>query len=272
MASIKNANLSKERIHEIIFESDTPEGKFFDVSLFVAILISIVVVMLESIDRIHDNYGRSLLAIEWIVTFFFTVEYILRLYCVKKPWRYALSFYGIIDFLAILPTYLAFFFVGTHSLMVIRALRLLRVFRIFKLGSFMAQGSIIVESIRQSRDKIAVFLYFIIILVLIIGSTMYVVEGSVNERFDSIPTSIYWAIVTITTVGYGDITPVTNLGKFLSAFVMILGYAVIALPTGIVTASLIRSRSKVNGLACPSCGHEGHDNDAVYCKYCSEKL
>lgn len=260
------------RIYEVIFESDTAEGKFFDIALFLFIIISILAVMLESIAEINDQYHNILEATEWTVTVFFTVEYALRLYSVRKPLKYALSFYGIIDLLALLPSYLVFFFSGSQSFMVIRALRLLRVFRIFKLGNFMTQGNIILESVRQSRNKIAVFLYFIIILVLIIGSFMYVIEGDVNEGFDSIPSSIYWAIVTITTVGYGDITPITKAGKLMSAAVMILGYAVIAVPTGIVSASLINSGKKLNGQACPNCSKEGHDDDAVYCKYCGEVL
>jgi voltage-gated potassium channel len=274
MKSPENKTLSPTRslIHEVIFESDTPAGKFFDVALFVLIILSVLTVLIESVDYYHDNHLGFLRTVEWIFTFFFTVEYLLRLYCVRKPMKYALSFYGIIDFLAILPSYLAFFLIGGHSLMVIRALRLLRVFRIFKLGSFMAQGNIILESINQSKNKIAVFLYFILIIVTIIGSLMYFLEGEINEDFDSIPTSIYWAIVTLTTVGYGDITPMTNIGKFMSALVMILGYAVIAVPTGIVSASLINPHSKVNGKACPHCSKEGHDNDASYCKYCGGNL
>lgn len=263
---------TRTKIYEIIFESDTPAGKFFDVALFVLILLSVLTVLIESVNYYHDNYLGFLRAVEWIFTAFFTVEYVLRLYTVRKPMKYALSFYGIIDFLAILPSYLAFFMVGGHSLMVIRALRLLRVFRIFKLGSFMTQGNIILASVNQSKSKIAVFLYFILIMVTIIGSLMYFLEGEINDDFDSIPTSIYWAIVTLTTVGYGDITPITNIGKFMSALVMILGYAVIAVPTGIVSASLINPKLKVNGQACPHCSKEGHDNDASHCKYCGGDL
>ena len=265
-------SVSRTKIYEVIFESDTPAGKFFDIALFVFIILSVITVLIESVDFYHDNYYQFLRSIEWIFTIFFTIEYVLRLYCVTKPWKYATSFYGIIDFLAILPSYLAIFIAGGQSLMVIRALRLLRVFRIFKLGSFMAQGNVILESINQSKSKIAVFLYFIVIMVTIIGSVLYFLEGDVNEAFDSIPTSIYWAIVTLTTVGYGDITPVTNIGKFMSALVMILGYAVIAVPTGIVSASLINHNRKVNGQACPHCSKEGHDNDASYCKYCGGEL
>ena len=262
----------RNQIYEIIFESDTPAGKFFDVSLFVFILISIVVVLFESIESYRIQHQDLFRTIEWVLTFIFLVEYILRLYSVRKPWHYALSFYGIIDLLALLPSFLGLFIVAGQSLIVIRALRLLRVFRIFKLGSFMAQGNVIMESINQSKGKIAVFLYFIVILVLIIGSMMYVIEGDRNEAFDSIPTSIYWAIVTLTTVGYGDITPSTNIGKFMSAVVMILGYAVIAVPTGIVSASMINQSRKINGQACPHCSREGHDSDASFCKHCGGDL
>lgn len=260
------------KVHEIIFESDTPAGKLFDIILLAVIAISVVVVMLESIDSIRLRWGFELRVLEWVFTVFFTLEYILRLYSVYKSWKYASSFYGVIDFLALLPTYLGIFITGGQSLIVIRSLRLLRIFRILKLGSFMTQGAIILDSINQSKKKIAVFLYFIVLLVLIIGSVMYVVEGEDNPAFDSIPTSIYWAIVTLTTVGYGDIIPITNIGKFLSAVVMILGYAVIAVPTGIVSASLIRADAKVTGQCCPTCSKEGHEPDAVYCKYCGEIL
>lgn len=262
----------RDQIYEIIFESDTPAGKNFDVALFVFIIISIIVVLFESVESYRINHQNTFRMIEWGLTFIFLIEYLLRLYAVRRPLNYALSFYGVIDLLAILPSFLAFFISAGQSLIVIRALRLLRVFRIFKLGSFMAQGNVIMESINQSKGKIAVFLYFIVILVLIIGSFMYVLEGDRNEAFDSIPTSIYWAIVTLTTVGYGDITPVTNIGKFMSAVVMILGYAVIAVPTGIVSASMINQSRKVNGQACPHCSKEGHDNDARFCKFCGGEL
>ncbi len=269
---VKEIGRFRHRLHEIIFESDTRAGKYFDVVLLVLILASVVTVMLESTEYWREEHGELLHILEWVFTIFFTIEYILRLYCVLKPWKYATSFFGIIDLLAIIPTYLTFFFVGTQSLVVIRSLRLLRVFRIFKVGTYMRQGAVILSAMRSSRDKIFVFLYFVVLMVLIIGSAMYVIEGSVNEQFDSIPTSIYWAIVTLTTVGYGDITPVTNLGKFMSAVVMIMGYAVIAVPTGIVSASMIRDERKVSGQACPHCSLEGHAYDARYCKHCGEPL
>jgi voltage-gated potassium channel len=262
----------RTEIYEIIFESDTPAGKYFDIALFILIIISVVVVILESIDSLQSNYHFLFRTIEWVITILFLIEYVLRIYTVNKPIYYILSFYGIIDLLAILPSFLAFFITGGQALVVVRALRLLRVFRIFKLGSVLAQGNIIMASINQSRTKIGVFLYFIVIAVTIIGALMYVIEGSTNEGFDSIPTSIYWAIVTLTTVGYGDITPLTNFGKLISALVMILGYAVIAVPTGIVTASMISLSRKVSGQACPHCSKEGHETDARYCKYCGGEL
>jgi len=260
------------KIYETIFESDTPEGKFFDVALFAIIILSIITVLLESMQPLRNNYLSVFRIVEWAFTLLFTIEYALRLYSVNKPLKYALSFYGVIDLLALIPTYLTVFLAGAHSLLVIRALRLLRVFRIFKLGSFMNQSSIIYESVLQSRRKIAVFMYFVLIMVTIIGALMYVIEGPTNDSFDSIPTSIYWAIVTLTTVGYGDIIPITGIGKFISAAVMILGYAVIAVPTGIVSAEIINAKAKINGQACPHCSMEGHDNDAVYCKRCGGAL
>jgi voltage-gated potassium channel len=265
-------NPLRERIHEILFEADTPAGKIFDIALLIAILLSVVVVMLETVHPVQAAYHELFLILEWILTFFFTVEYILRLYCVHKPIKYATSFYGIVDLLAILPTYLSIFFVGTQSLLVIRAIRLLRVFRVFKLANYMRQGKIIVIALRKSGPKIAIFMLFILLLVIIFGSVIYLVEGGSNSGFDSISRSVYWAIVTITTVGYGDISPATNLGQFLAAFVMLLGYSVIAVPTGIVSAELVTSMRDADDNTCRTCSREGHDVDAVYCKYCGEPL
>jgi voltage-gated potassium channel len=267
-------NPRKEKIHEIIFEADTPMGKAFDVILIVAIIASVVVVMLETVQDLQVNYRQIFIILEWVFTIFFTIEYSLRLYCVYRPMKYATSFYGIVDLLSILPTYLSFFFAGFHSLMVIRALRLMRIFRIFKLGHFMNEGAVLVEAMKASRVKITVFLIFISLLVTIIGAVMYLVEGGEpDSNFTSIPKSIYWAIVTLTTVGYGDIAPVTHLGQFLAAAVMILGYAVIAVPTGIVTNELLREVKGANNTqACRYCAKEGHDDDAKHCKYCGEIL
>ena len=268
-------NPTKEKIHEVIFEADTPMGKAFDVILMIAIIASVLVVMLETVQDLQVNYRYIFVSLEWIFTIFFTIEYILRLYCVYRPLKYATSFYGMVDLLSILPTYLSLFFAGFHSLMVIRALRLMRIFRIFKLGHFMTEGAVIVEALKASRVKITVFLIFITLLVTIIGAMIYLIEGGEpDSNFTSIPKSIYWAIVTLTTVGYGDIAPVTHLGQFLAAAVMILGYAVIAVPTGIVTNELFKGarRNTHNSQACRFCSREGHDDDAKFCKYCGEKL
>jgi len=267
----------KEKIHEIIFEADTPTGKAFDITLMVIILLSVLVVMLESIERIANNYGQLFFILEWIFTLFFTVEYLLRLYCTYNPKKYAMSFYGIIDLLAIIPTYLSLFIVGTQYLVVIRALRLLRIFRIFKLVKFLDEGNVIIRALIKSRAKILVFMLFILLMVTILGSIMYLVEADHNEKFDSIPRSIYWAIVTLTTVGYGDISPATEFGQFIAAFVMLLGYAVLAVPTGIVSAEMVNETNKktpasTNTQVCRYCSQEGHDDDAVHCKYCGELI
>ncbi len=269
----KQRNHLKERVHEIIFEADTYEGKLFDVVLLVVIMLSILVVMLETVSSFSVHYAEFLFYAEWILTVFFTLEYLLRLYSVYKPMKYATSFFGIVDLLAILPTYLSLIFVGSHYLVVIRALRLLRMFRIFKLGHHISQGEIILKSLKASIPKITVFLYFVVLMTIIFGSIMYLVEGGTNENFDSIPRSIYWSIVTLTTVGYGDISPITPLGQFLASVVMILGYVVIAVPTGIVTAEALKTtKPDLNCQACRYCSGEGHDDDAEYCKYCGEKL
>ncbi len=267
---------TKEYLHRIIFEADTPAGKFFDVALLVLILLSVLVVMIETVPSYQEKYGSIFLVLEWIFTIVFTVEYLLRLYCVYRPIKYATSFYGVVDFVSILPTYLSFFLSGYHSLMVVRGLRLLRVFRIFKLTQFLSEGQIIISALRASRAKIAVFMFFILVMVSIFGSLMYLIEGNSNEGFDSIPRSIYWAIVTLTTVGYGDISPSTAFGQFVSSIIMIAGYAVIAVPTGIVSAEVIKSskteEEEILTTSCRYCSQEGHDMDADYCKYCGEPL
>ncbi|MCB0560297.1 MAG: ion transporter [Lewinellaceae bacterium] len=267
-------NELKEKIHEIIFEADTPAGKAFDVVLLILIVASVLVVTLESVRGLQSHYNNFFYALEWFFTIIFTIEYILRLYCVYRPAKYATSFFGVIDLLAILPTYISLIIYGTQYLLVIRALRLLRVFRIFKLGHFLSEGEVIIRALKASRAKITVFLTFILLLIIIIGSIMYLVEGGQNEGFSSIPRSIYWTVVTLTTVGYGDITPVTELGQFLSAFIMILGYAILAVPTGIVSAEMVSDMRKntLTNQACRYCGKEGHETDAVFCKYCGERL
>ncbi len=261
------------KLHNVIYESNTTGGKVFDIGLLVLIILSILVVMLDSIKSYHQDYGDLFLALEWAFTILFTIEYILRLICIKKPLRYVFSFLGLIDLLAILPTYLSIFFIGAQSLLVLRALRLLRVFRIFKLTHFLTEMEFLRVALASSMKKIFIFMLVVLSLVIILGSVMYLVEKGENG-FHSIPDSIYWAIVTITTVGYGDISPVTPMGKFIASIMMFIGYGIIAVPTGIVTTEMalaVRSKKEKHE-TCPGCGKEGHDKDAVFCKYCSTML
>ena len=262
------------RLHEIIYESETRAGKLFDIILLFCILISIFVVMLDSVDVLHAKYGSAFYTIEWIFTGLFTIEYILRLISIRYPWKYIFSALGLIDLLAILPSYLSFFVPGAQSLLVLRALRLLRIFRIFRLVHFLSEMQFLSVAIVNSLRKISIFILFVITSVVILGSVIYLVEGDSNEGFSSIPQSIYWAIVTITTVGYGDIAPATPLGKFIASFIMLLGYGILAVPTGIVTTEMaIAARSRRQGSSsCPSCGREGHEHDAKFCKYCGGEL
>ncbi|PPK88524.1 voltage-gated potassium channel [Neolewinella xylanilytica] len=264
----------RQRIHEIIFEADTPAGKLFDVVLLGLITFSIIIVMLESSEDYNEQYGAFFWYTEWFLTIIFTIEYVLRLWVTIRPLQYALSFYGIVDVLAILPSYLTLVLPNAQYFLIIRILRLMRVFRIFKLGQYLSEGDQLRRALVASRNKIAVFLFSVTILVIIIGSLMYLIEGGGNEGFSSIPRAVYWAIVTITTVGYGDITPQTQIGQFLSAIVMILGYAIIAVPTGIVTNEIINTnkQSEVSTQVCRFCAREGHAADAIYCKYCGGRL
>jgi voltage-gated potassium channel len=264
-------NRIKEKIYEIIFEADTPEGKAFDVVLLIVILLSVLLVMLESVPSIRESYGTELRLMEWVITAVFTIEYLLRILIVVKPIRYIFSFYGIIDFLSIVPTYLSILILGSQSLAVIRILRLLRVFRILKLTRYTYAGRTLMRALWSSRQKISVFIFFVLILVVIFGTIMYLIEGE-SHGFISIPQSIYWAIVTLTTVGYGDISPQTPLGQFLASFIMILGYAIIAIPTGIVTAEMIKTVTSQNTQVCPNCLHDKHEDDAIYCKKCGTPL
>lgn len=261
----------KERLYEIIFEADTREGKIFDVVLLFVILLSIALVMLESVSSIRYSYSKILKVMEWVITIIFTIEYILRLLIVKKPLRYIFSFYGIIDFLAVIPTYLSILIAGSQSLVVIRILRLLRVFRILKLTRYTQAGRNLLRAMWASREKISVFVFFVLTIVVIFGTVMYLVEGESNG-FNSIPQSIYWAIVTLTTVGYGDISPATPLGQLLASVIMIMGYAIIAVPTGIVTAEMLRPSTLQNTQVCPDCLFDRHDDDANFCKKCGAKL
>ena len=271
-----NANDSQSRwrlkLHEIIFEADTPAGKWFDVLLILSILVSVVMVMLDSVSAIQVTYGRYLLIGEWFFTILFTIEYFLRLISVGRPMAYATSFFGIVDLLAILPTYLSIIVPGAQYLLVIRILRVLRIFRIFKLVQYLGEASLLLQALRASRRKITVFLFTVLTLVTIFGSLIYLIEDP-KDGFTSIPKSIYWSIVTLTTVGYGDISPQTNIGQLIAAMIMITGYAIIAVPTGIVTVELSHAfQRKISTQACPECSAEGHDSDAKFCKYCGSRL
>lgn len=262
----------KKRIYDIIFKADTFYGKLFDELLLVVILISVAVVMLESITEVRLTHGNTLLTIEWVLTLLFLVEYILRIISSPKPWKYIFSFFGIIDFLAILPTFLAIAVPAVQPLIIVRALRLLRIYRILKLYTFIQEGNVLLIALRNSFRKIFIFMMFILVLVLILGSIMYVVEGSENG-FNSIPLSIYWAVITLTTVGYGDIVPITDLGKFIATFIMLLGYSIIAIPTGIVSAEITKRKgSKILTRICPNCDESEHQKDANFCKNCGCEL
>lgn len=262
----------RQRIYEVIFEADTFEGKLFDVVLLINISLSVIIVMLESIPHIHEQYFREMYAAEWFFTILFSIEYVLRMIAVRRRLRYALSFYGIVDLLAVIPTYLSLFFPGSQYFLVIRVLRLLRIFRVLKMGEYLSEADFLWRAIQQSRRKILVFLMAVMALVIIVGAMVYVIEGPQNGYID-IPTSIYWAIVTLTTVGYGDLAPQTALGKALASLVMLTGYGIIAVPTGIVTAELTRvERKGLTTQVCPNCNSEGHDIDAIYCKFCGAEI
>ncbi|MEA1927137.1 MAG: ion transporter [Candidatus Auribacterota bacterium] len=275
MTENKNNSSSKNfrsRIRDIIFEEDTPAGKIFDVVLIVCILLSVLVVMLDSVRSIKELWGSFIYGWEWFFTIIFAVEYGLRLYSTDHPVKYARSFYGVIDLLAILPTPLSLLFPGAQYLLVIRVLRILRIFRVFKLARFITEMNVLFQALRASLRKIAVFLLVLLTLVIIFGSLMYVIEGE-EHGFTSIPKSIYWAIVTLTTVGYGDISPGTSLGQALAAIVMISGYSIIAVPTGIFTLEFSRAmREKGTPRSCPQCGTRTYEPDAVYCRKCGKKL
>ena len=272
----KNQNKTsfKHKLHEIIYEADTRSGKLFDVVLLIAILASILLVMLESVGSINSKYGYLLNIGEWIITILFSVEYILRIVSIKKPLKYIFSFYGVIDFLSTIPKYLSLFFLGSHHLAALRALRLLRVFRILKLARYVGESNNLMKALKASKAKIAVFLFFVLILCIILGTVMYMIEGEENG-FTSIPRSVYWAIVTLTTVGYGDIAPHTPLGQFIASIIMILGYGIIAIPTGIVTSEMTKNHMNsvdINTQSCKSCSAENHKDDAEFCYNCGNKL
>ena len=261
----------RDRVHDVIFQHDEPAERAFDVAVIVAILTSVVVVMLDSVASLRARWGGALLAVEWALTILFTVEYALRLWASRDRRRYATSFYGLVDLLSLLPTWLGLLFPAGRVLLVVRVLRVLRIFRILKLAQYVVEGATLVAALRASRFKITVFVTAVLVTVVIVGSLMYVVEGAATG-FTSIPTSVYWAIVTLTTVGYGDIAPGTPLGKALASALMVLGYGIIAVPTGIVTLELQRATGRIETRRCDGCGHARHDADATFCKYCGTPL
>lgn len=263
------------KLHQIIYEADTPMGKLFDVVLLILILFSVIVVMLESVHRFNAKYHDWFYVIEWIITIFFTIEYIARVITVKKPSSYIFSFYGIIDFLSTIPLYLTFIFVGSNYLLIVRALRLLRVFRILKITRYVGEGNKLQRALIESRAKIFIFIFAVLIVAVIAGTLMYMIEGE-ESGFVNIPVSVYWCVVTLTTVGFGDIAPITPAGQFLATLIMILGYGVIAVPTGIVSAQYMRDSSenyaKVHHHNCKHCGASKHKDDSKFCYSCGGEL
>jgi voltage-gated potassium channel len=265
----------RTKLHEVIYEADTPHGKVFNLALLFTIIASIIFVMLESVAHIDAKYHTFLNVAEWVITILFTLEYVARIITVKKPEKYIFSFFGIIDLLSTIPKYLSFFFVGSQSLVALRALRLLRVFRILKLARYIGESTNLARALKLSRTKITIFMMFVLILCVILGTIMYLVESGQNSGFTSIPRSVYWAIVTLTTVGYGDIAPATALGQLIASFIMLMGYAIIAVPTGIVTAEMTKfKRYKVdtNTQSCPHCLTENHKDNSEYCYNCGNIL
>ena len=274
------ANNLKNKLHTIIYEADTPMGKLFDVVLLILILVSVILVMLESVTSIDTHYHDLLYFGEWLITIFFTIEYILRIITVKKASNYIFSFYGIIDFLSTIPLYLSFILAGSNALLAVRALRLLRVFRILKITRYMGEANKLNKALRDSKPKIFVFLFAVLILSIIAGTIMYLVEGE-QSGFVSIPISVYWCIVTLTTVGFGDIAPVTPLGQFIAAIIMIMGYGIIAVPTGIVSAEYASKKTTtlddpeyihVNTQSCQNCNENNHHDNAEFCHKCGSTL
>ena len=273
MSWFKNWKWDKDTVRTVIFEADTPAGKTFDVWLIVLILLSVVAVMLDTVPWIHERYGPWLLAAEWLFTIVFTIEYGLRLWCIQNTWLYARSFYGIVDLLGIIPTYLSLWIAGSQYFLVVRILRVLRVFRVLRMVRYVGEAELISQALIASRRKITVFISSVLALVVVFGSLMYLVEGGSNSGFASIPQSIYWAVTTMTTVGYGDIVPETILGRMLSTVIMIMGYGIIAVPTGIVTLELNEAnRRRANTRTCPACSAEGHSREASFCWRCGENL
>lgn len=264
----------QKKLHQIIFEADTPEGKLFDITVLGMIILSVFLIVLESIQSVREAHGQLLLILEWVVTISFTIEYLLRILCLKRPIKYMLSFFGLVDLLSIVPSYLGIFIKHTHYLSVIRLFRLLRIFHIFQLTPFLKDSYTILISLRKSRHKIVVFLFFVLLTSVILGTLVYALENEVNPGFRNIPESVYWAIVTLSTVGYGDIAPITVAGKIVASIIMIMGYSIIAVPTGIITAEMSNTAKKVktNTQHCSNCAKENHENGAKYCSSCGEPL
>lgn len=269
-------NTARDRVWRIIFLSDTPMGRAFDILLLWLIGISVVVVMMESVDSLQLKHGKLFLTLEWIFTVLFTIEYVTRIVVVRNKWRYITSFYGLVDLISIVPTYLMLVLPGSHYLLVVRVLRLLRIFRILKMARHMGEANLIMNAFRSSWTKITVFIFFVFAVTMILGTLMYIVEGLIakNPGFSSVPQSVYWGIVTISTVGYGDVTPITVVGKMIATLIILIGYGIIAVPTGIVTAELNMHLREIrmDTRKCTECGLEGHDPKAVFCKSCGTKL
>ena len=271
--SINEESTWRDKLHRIIYEADTRAGKLFDVVLLILILFSILIIMLETVPSIDSKYHNTFILLEWIITILFSIEYFARIICIRKPSAYIFSFYGIIDLISTIPMYLSLFFFDVHNLMAIRSLRLLRVFRILKLNRFIGESESLMKALKASRHKISVFLMAVITLVIILGTMMYLIEYNQGSGFDSIPKSVYWAIVTLTTVGYGDVAPVTPFGQFVASLIMILGYGIIAVPTGIVGVELSRHQKvHTSTQSCQHCHAADHNDDAKYCYNCGEAL
>lgn len=263
----------RKKLYDIIFEHDSPAGKYFDIALILCIIASVTVVMLDSVEEINAVYGDFFYYAEWFFTALFTIEYLLRLYSIDRPLLYARSFYGIIDLLAVIPSYISLLIPGTHYLLTVRILRILRVFRVLKFVEYISEANILMYALRKGAKKIQVFLFTVLTIVVVMGSIMYVVESNQESGFTSIPISVYWAVVTLTTVGYGDISPASPIGQFIASIVMVLGYSIIAIPTGIMSVEISRARKKaLSERVCHACSAEGHDEDAEYCKYCGQAI
>ena len=265
-------SLLKQRLRSVIFGTDTPQGRVFDISLMICIVLSVIFIFIDTIEHIHAQYGDIISVIEWSFTALFTIEYILRLYCSLNRWHYGRSFYGIVDLLSILPSFLGLFFPGANAALAIRILRLFRIFRVLKLLRYLSDGNLLLKAMMLSSRKVFIFFFSVSLVIMVLSVVMYAVEGPAHG-FSSIPKSVYWTIVTITTVGYGDITPQTPIGQAIASLTMLIGYSIIAIPTGILTAEITQEMVKVRDLRkCSNCGQKGHDNDAEFCNHCGSEL